>query len=95
MKLEPMISAKNREIKDTVREFLKKNYLFWSETSEIADDQSLVEEGIIDSTGILELAAFLESTFGITIADDEFVPENLDTLEAIGAYIARKRNGST
>ena len=52
-----------------------------------------MEGGIVDSTGILELAAFLESTFKITIADEEFVPENLDTLKVISAYIIRKTNG--
>ena len=90
-----MVSSETREIKDIVRDFITKNYLYWSEHIEIKDNQSLVEEGIIDSTGILELAAFIESTFRITIDDEEFVPKNLDTLNAIGAFILRKTNGKS
>lgn len=53
-------------------------------------DESLVESGVIDSTGILELIEFLESTFGIKVGDDETVPENLDGVERIVAYLQRK-----
>ena len=57
----------------------------------LADSQSLLEAGIVDSTGVLELVTFLESGFGIAVADAEIVPENLDSIGAIVAYVTRKR----
>lgn len=86
-------SPEQAEVQDVVSKFIKENYLYWTNDFDLQDDHSLMEGGIVDSTGILELAAFLESTFRITINDDEFVPENLDTLSAIGAFILRKSNG--
>jgi acyl carrier protein len=82
-----------REVINVVAEFIKENYLYWSEDFDLGDDHSLMEGGILDSTGILELAAFLESRFEISIRDEEFVPENLDTLNAISSYVLRKTNG--
>ena len=78
-----------------VTNFIKENYLYWTDDFDLQPDHSLMEGGIVDSTGILELAAFLESTFWITIDDEEFVPDNLDTLDAISAYILRKTDGSS
>jgi len=91
--MEQLTDSKSSAIKKTVRDFIVQNFLYWSDHIEIEDDQSLVEEGIIDSTGMLELVGFLESTFEVTVADEEFVPENLDTLNAISVYIANKMNG--
>ena len=76
-------------IKATVRDFINENYLF-NEDVHLKDDTSFLDEGIIDSTGVLELIGFLEETFGITIEDDEMVPENLDSLSNIAAFIAKK-----
>lgn len=72
-----------------VREFISENFLFRAD-AEIDDDQSLLESGVIDSTGVLEVIAFLESTFGIVIADEEIVPENLDSINSMTRYIAAK-----
>ena len=74
---------------DTVREFVINNYLF-GDGSRLQDDTSFLETGIIDSTGILELVSFLEETYDITVADEELVPENLDTLKDIVLYLERK-----
>ena len=52
---------------------------------------SLMEKGIIDSTGVLELVAFLESNFGFQVEDEELTPDNLDSIEQIAGYIDRKR----
>lgn len=82
-----------RKVTKIVAEFIKENYLYWSEDFDLGNDHSLMEGGIVDSTGILELAAFLESRFEISIGDEEFVPENLDTLNAISSYILKKTNG--
>ena len=58
--------------------------------SNIADDTSLIAEGIVDSTGILEIIAFLESEYGIQISDVDTTPENLETIGRIAAFVARK-----
>lgn len=72
-----------------LREFVSENFLFRAD-AEIDDNQSLLDSGVIDSTGVLELIAFIESTYGITIADDEIVPENLDSIDSMARYLARK-----
>jgi acyl carrier protein len=84
------INLDQTEVQNVVSKFIKETYLYWTEDFDLQADHSLMEGGIVDSTGILELAAFLESTFRITIADDEFIPENLDTLAAISTFILRK-----
>ena len=78
-------------IKATVRGFIVDNFLFGTEDESLTDDASFLETGIIDSTGILELISFVEKTFEITIADDEMLPENLDSLDRISAFVLRKR----
>lgn len=75
-----------------IREFVVVNFLF-GEEGKIGDDTSFLESGIIDSTGLLELVGFLEERFGIRVADEELVPENLDSLSNISAYLAGKLDG--
>ncbi|TNM66249.1 acyl carrier protein [Aliirhizobium smilacinae] len=72
-----------------VREFIAENFLFRAD-AELDDDQSLLESGVIDSTGVLEVIAFLEQTFGISIADEDIVPENLDSINNMTRYLASK-----
>src|SRR5690625_3782114 len=74
-----------------VRAFILENYLFTSETSALGDEESLTDRGIIDSTGIMELIFFIEETFGVVVADEEMLPENLDSVHRIAAFIQRKR----
>jgi acyl carrier protein len=74
-----------------VRTFIEENFLFREDISDLADDESLLESGVMDSTGILELVAFLETEFSIQMADAEIVPENLDSIRAIANYLERKR----
>lgn len=74
-----------------VRKFVLENYLFGQVEQMPADGESLVESGVIDSTGVLELIDFLESEFDIVVADDEAVPENLDSIECISRFIVSKR----
>jgi acyl carrier protein len=76
-------------VKVRTREFLAENF-FASEAESISDRDSLVMTGIIDSTGVLELVLFLEESFGIQVADADLLPENLDSLEAIEAFVSRK-----
>ncbi|MHC4227703.1 MAG: acyl carrier protein [Planctomycetota bacterium] len=77
-----------------VREFVVENFLF-GDGEALKDDTSFMEEGIIDSTGILELVFFLEETFSINVEDDELVPENMDSLVNISGFINRKLDGSS
>jgi acyl carrier protein len=78
------------EITEQVRNFVTKNF-YVPEPQTLADNASLLDMGIIDSTGVLEVIGFLEETFGITIEDDEMLPENLDSIERISAFVARKK----
>ncbi len=59
--------------------------------NDMAGDQSMLQAGMIDSTGVLELVAFLEGHFDIAIADADIVPENLDTIDALVAFVTRKK----
>jgi acyl carrier protein len=72
-----------------IRQFIVENFLF-GDGQVLKDDTSFMQEGIIDSTGILELVFFLEETFGISVEDDELVPENFDSLNRIVKYLESK-----
>lgn len=74
-----------------VRDYVLENYLFTDDQSKLANGDSFLEKGIIDSTGVLEVIAFLEQEFGFRIEDDEMVPENLDSVNNIVAFIAAKQ----
>jgi acyl carrier protein len=76
--------------RDKIRAFIRDNFLFREDRDAIADRDSLLDAGLIDSTGILELVAFLEAEFGLVIADADIVPENLDSIERIDAFVATK-----
>ncbi len=73
-----------------VRQFVLKNFLFTDDANALADGDSLIGTGIVDSTGILELIGFLEETHGIRIAPEEMVPANFDSIDAISAFLARR-----
>jgi acyl carrier protein len=73
-----------------VKRFVVENF-FVSSPDSIGEDTSLVAEGIVDSTGMLEVIAYLESEFGISIADAETTPENLETIARIAAFVGRKQ----
>ena len=74
-----------------IRQFILTSFLFTDDQSQLKDSDSLLEQGIMDSTGVLELVAFLESEFGVKVADDELVPENLDSVQQIVAFVTRKK----
>ncbi len=78
------------DISLAVRRFIGENFLFRDNTDTIGNDASLLDAGVIDSTGVLELVCFLETTFGIEVSDDEMLPENLDSIRAIAGYVDRK-----
>jgi len=74
----------------TIRQFIIENFLF-EEDNNLKEDTSFLENGIIDSTGVLELVMFIEETYDISVDDDEIVPENLDSISNITKYIQRKQ----
>ena len=76
-----------------IKQYILKNFLFSSDDSAIGDQDSLVRGGILDSTGIYELIMFIEEEFKFTIAPEEMIPDNFDTLEVIEAFIYRKLGG--
>ena len=75
------------DIEKKVRSFIEDNFLFREDRAGLSDSESLLDAGLIDSTGILELVAFLESEFAIQMADADIVPANLDSIKAIVAYV--------
>jgi len=78
------------EIERKIRRFIEDNFLFREDRASLSDTESLLEAGLIDSTGILELVAFIEAQFRIRVADAEIVPENLDSIRTIVAYVRGK-----
>jgi len=77
-------------IQHRVRDFVVQNFLFGQ--GELAEDASFLETGIIDSTGVLELVGFIESTFAISVQDHDLVPANLDSLASVTRFVERKLN---
>ena len=77
------------ELKNKIREFIVENFLFGQDNG-LQEDASFLDEGIIDSTGILELVSFLEEEFSISVEDEELIPENLDSIVNVVAYLERK-----
>ncbi len=75
--------------KTKIKNFIIENFLFGNANG-LEDNTSFLEEGIIDSTGVLELVTFLEEEFEIQIEDEELVPENLDSINNVSAYLERK-----
>ena len=78
------------DLKNALRQFITDNFLFGVETA-FSDDDSFMENGIIDSTGTLELIMHLEGTYGITVEDEELAPENLDSIDNLTRFITAKR----
>jgi acyl carrier protein len=76
-------------LKENIRSFVISNFLFGEEDG-LADNDSLLEKGIVDSTGVLELVAYLEQEFGIKVEDRELIPENLDSILSVASYLERK-----
>lgn len=79
-------------IRNEIKSFILQNYLFTSEDSALADSDSLMGKGVVDSTGILELIMHLEETYGLKVQDEEMIPDNLDSIATITAFVERKRS---
>lgn len=75
---------------ERVRNFITTNF-YVPDKDALADDASLLDQGIVDSTGVLEVVSFLETEFGIQVADDEVLPDNLDSVARIASFTDRKK----
>jgi acyl carrier protein len=80
-------------VQQRFKQFIVENF-YVSDPQELQPDTSLITSGYVDSTGMLEVIAFLEEEFGIQIRDEEMVPENLETIARVEAFIARKRQAA-
>ena len=79
-----------RSIKASLREFLTNSVLPLARVDAFGDDESFLERGILDSTGVLELVGHIEKQFSIRVEADEITPDNLDSLEKLVTFISRK-----
>jgi acyl carrier protein len=76
-----------------IKTFILQNFLFSTDESALGNSDSLMQKGVVDSTGILELVMHLEERYAIKVKDEEMLPANLDSIDSIAAFIARKRGG--
>ncbi|MFT3929914.1 MAG: acyl carrier protein [Spongiibacteraceae bacterium] len=78
-------------IKQALRTFILENYLFTDDQSALADADSFLEKGVLDSTGIMEVVFFIEEQFGLKVEDEEMIPQNLDSIDNLVAFVERKK----
>lgn len=76
---------------DQIRNFILENYLFTNDPAALALDDSLLGRGIVDSTGMLEIIYFIEEQLGVKVADEDMIPDNLDSVNRIAKYVESKR----
>jgi len=79
------------DIRQSIRHYILENLLFTDDDSALVDTSSFLATGIIDSTGVLEITHFLEDTFGISVDDKDMLPENLDSVDNLVAFVKRKQ----
>lgn len=78
------------EIENKVRQFIAENFILDGDAAELSGAVSLTQVGVLDSMGVLELVMFIEEGFGVTVPDEDTVPENLDSVDSIVGYVARR-----
>ena len=77
-------------IRKKLRNYVLENFLFTDDDGELSDGDSFLELGIVDSTGIMEVILYVEEEFGMTVADDEMTPDNLDSVDSLVAFVQKK-----
>jgi acyl carrier protein len=82
-------------IEHDIRQFLTDNFPLADEGAVLGGGDSLIEAGVIDSTGVLELIEYLEANYGIEISDEEVLPDNLDSIDRIGRFVTGKLGGGS
>ncbi len=76
--------------KEKLKNYILENFLFTDDQSALNDDDSFLEQGIIDSTGILEVVFFIDEEFGVSVEDEEMIPEHLDSINNLVKFVTRK-----
>jgi acyl carrier protein len=77
------------DIENKIRQFILKN-LYYAEDNAIKTDDSFLETGVVDSMGVMELVAFVQSEFGLEVAQDEIVVENFDSIRKLTSFVKAK-----
>jgi len=77
-------------IEEQIRDYIARNLLFSDNGYPYGDEVSFLDEGIVDSIGVMELVTFVEENFGVQVADVDVTPENFDSVSKMAAYIRRK-----
>ena len=80
------------QLKSEIKNFIVENFLYGQDNG-LGDDISFLGKGLIDSTGVLELVAFIEERYDLSVADEELIPDNFDSVNKLSNYISRKTNG--
>lgn len=78
------------QIRKELRDFIIELFFTKDDADSLGDEDSFMKEGIIDSTGVLELVAFIEDQYGLAVEDNEMTPENLDTINNLVGFISGK-----
>ena len=81
-------------IKEQLKDYIARNLLFSDNGFKYHDDDSFLEEGIVDSIGVLELVAFVDESFGVEVEDHEVTPDNFDSVNKLAAYVQRKQTSN-
>ena len=81
-------------IKEQLKDYIARNLLFSDNGFKYDDDDSFLEEGIVDSIGVLELVAFVDETFGVEVEDHEVTPDNFDSVNKLTAYVQSKQSSN-
>jgi acyl carrier protein len=77
-------------IEDQIRRYILENFLFTDNGHDLPAEASFLEEGIVDSTGVLELVMFVEENFDIVVDDEDIVPENFDSVGQLATFVRQK-----
>ena len=79
------------DIENEVRQYIIDNFMYAADSEELTNDMHLFDQGIIDSTGVLEIVGFLEESFEVQVADTEMLPENFQSVNALASYVRTKK----
>ena len=86
-------SDDNLLVEERIRDFIARNLLYSSDGFPYGDDASFLQEGIVDSLGILQLVEFTQKEFRLTVSQEEVTPENFDSVRKLGEFVRRKGGG--
>jgi acyl carrier protein len=95
LRAETLAMEQRPTIESDVRRFISDNFPLGGGGDELDSGTSLLEAGVIDSVGVLELIEHLEATYGLQIPDADVLPENLDSIGAIARYVSQRLDGAS